>query len=285
MSETRSNDAERLRVGAKIAHGADDGLFRPGAGRTEWFKDLALAPEMVVVPAGRFAMGSPESEAGRSDDEGPQHGVMIPEPFAVSRYAITFAEWDAAVAARGVSWTPGDEGWGRGPRPAVSVSWHDAKAYAAWLSAATGEDYRLPSEAEWEYVARAGSTTPFWWGEDIAPEDANCDFTQIEDYADSVTGPPSTVEVDRFAPNAWGLYQVHGNVWEWIEDPWHDDYAGAPDDASVWRGGEESARVVRGGAWAYHPQDARAAVRLRFAPGTRFSIVGFRLVRSLRAQR
>ena len=151
---------------------------KPGSG--ESFRDCPDCPEMVVAPAGSFAMGSPETEPDRMAQEGPQHRVTFAEPFAVGRFAVTFAEWDACAADGGCGgYKPGDQGWGRGNRPVINVDWNDAKAYVQWLSKKTGKPYRLLSEAEREYVARAGTATPFWWGSAITPADANYDGNYI----------------------------------------------------------------------------------------------------------
>jgi formylglycine-generating enzyme required for sulfatase activity len=258
----RSGDG-RVKVDAKIVHGAPDGLFMPGAGRTEWFKDLDLGPEMVVVPPGSFIMGSSETDA-----EKPPHEVTIRAPFAVGRFAVAFEEWDAA----GLQPKPEDQGWGRGWRPVINVSWQDAKAYAAWLSKTTGKAYRLLSEAEWEYCCRAGTTTAYWWGDSITTEQANYNNERKQ-----------TVPVDSFEPNPWGLYQVHGNVWEWCEDNWHLNYQGGPPlDGSVWPRGDVSLRVLRGGAWLYHsPGLLRSAVRSRIQPSDRYDGIGLRVARTL----
>lgn len=190
-------------------------LTRPG----RVFRDCQACPEMVVVLAGSFMMGSPSSEKGRDSDEGPQRRVTIPRPFAVGKFEITWAEWEACVADNGCDGSGpekagGDNGWGKGRRPVIEVSWNDATAYAAWLSKKTGKIYRLLSEAEWEYVARAGTTTAFSWGDEISAEQANYDGNYT--YGDGSKGKyrQKTVPVDSFDPNPWGLYQMHGNVWE-----------------------------------------------------------------------
>ena len=231
--------------------------IKPGSGQS--FKDCADCPEMVIAPSGSFTMGSPPREI---DDlvreykfdwyknEGPQHKVTIPKPFAVGQFAVTFAEWDACVAAGGCGgYKPEDQGWGRGDRPVINVSWDDAKAYVAWLSKKTGKSYRLLSEAEREYVARAGTATPFWWGSSITPEQANYNGNYV--YAGGQKGEyrSKTLPVKSFKPNPWGLYQVHGNVYDWVEDCYHDSYNGAPTDGSAWTSGDCTYRVLRGGSW------------------------------------
>ena len=225
------------------------------------FRDCGECPEMVVVAPGSYMMGSPASEAGRYDDEGPVHRVTIGYTLAVGVYEVTFAEWDACVGAGGCGGhRPDDEGWGRGSRPVINVSWEDAREYVAWLSRESGEAYRLPSEAEWEYAARAGTVTARYWGES---ESGQCGYGNGADAAYKTANPDiewttvscsdgyeNTAPVGTFGSNAWGLYDVLGNVWEWTEDCWHDRYAGAPADGSAWRsGGDCFLRVLRGGSW------------------------------------
>jgi formylglycine-generating enzyme required for sulfatase activity len=294
--EARHKAEGRIRIAAALVRPAGLEWFLPGAGKTEGFKDAEFAPEMVVAPAGSFMMGSPPGTLGfggepeRSDDEGPQRKVAIATPFAIGRYAVTFAEWDAAQQDR--DWQaitgrqarlPGDEGWGRADRPAIDVDWDDAKAYAAWLSQKTGKDYRLPSEAEWEYACRAGSVTPFWWGASITPEQANYDGS-VEPYKGGGKKGEyrrKTLPVKSFEPNPWGLYQVHGNVWEWCEDLWHDNYNGAPTDGSAWTTGDSPYRVLRGGSWVDNPRALRSACRNLGNPRSRLRFRGFRVARTL----
>jgi formylglycine-generating enzyme required for sulfatase activity len=252
----------------------------PGYG--EAFCDVEGGPEMVVVPAGKFKMGSPEGEQGRSSDEGP-HEVTFAHPFAVGRYAVTRGQFAAFVDGTGRKirrwFKPGfsqDDN-----HPVVYISWYDAKAYAAWISEITGWPYRLPAEAEWEYAARAGTDTPFWWGSSITPAQANYDGNHV--YAGGGSKGEyrnGTVPAGSFQANPWGLYNVHGNVWEWCEDTWHGTYDGAPTDGSAWiLGNKENSRVVRGGSWSGNPKNLRAAKRSRGTDG--LSISGFRLARTL----
>jgi formylglycine-generating enzyme required for sulfatase activity len=246
------------------------------------FKECVDCPEMVVIPAGRFIMGSPESEADRSRDEGPQHPVTFVTQFAVARFAVTFAEWDACVADGGCNaYRPSDQAWGRGRRPVVNVSWDDATAYIEWLSRKTGRGYRLLSEAEREYVTRAGTTTPFWWGATISTQQAN--YNGNSSYANGPKGEyrGRVVPVDSFKPNPWGLYQVHGNVSEWTQDCYHSDYSGAPSDGSAWTSGDCSRHMVRGGAWGYEPSTLRAAYRYAEFTGAQVIFEGFRVARPL----
>jgi formylglycine-generating enzyme required for sulfatase activity len=234
------------------------------------FKECDICPEMVVVPPGGFSMGSPNDEKERWPNEGPRHEVTFARPFAVGRFSVTFEEWDACVAAGGCGgYKPHDRGWGRGRRPVIDVSWQDAKAYVAWLSSKTGQTYRLLSEAEREYVTRAGSSTPFWWGASASTQQANYDGSYS--YAASAKGENRrrTLPVDSFAPNPWGLYQVQGNSWDWTEDCFHNDYVGAPSDGSAWTSGDCAGRVLRGGSFMNTASFIRAAMRGRATPGNR----------------
>lgn len=245
------------------------------------FRDCDHCPEMVVVPAGRFEMGSPASESGRDGDEGPQHEVVIGAKFAVGVYEVTFDEWDACVSNGGCGgYRPADQGWGRGERPVINVSWDDAQAYASWLSRETGEDYRLLSEAEWEYVARAGTVTRYWWGDGFDANRAQCCCLWCGDKYGN------TAPVGSFGANAFGLHDVHGNVWEWVEDCWHENYARAPRDGRAWLGGEGgdcSHRVRRGGSWNnVLSRNFRSANRSWDGTGRRRINQGFRLFRSVR---
>ena len=241
------------------------------------FRDCDHCPEMVVVPAGRFEMGSPASESGRNGDEGPQHEVTIGANFAVGVYEVTFDEWGACVSNGGCGgYRPADQGWGKGGRPVINVSWDDAQAYASWLSRETGEEYRLLSEAEWEYVARAGTVTRYWWGDGIGANRANCNDGCGDGYA-------NTAPVGSFDANAFGLHDVHGNVWEWVEDCWHENYARAPSNGDAWlggRGGDCSRRVLRGGSWNYNPRILRSALRGWNDAGGRYYGNGFRVART-----
>jgi formylglycine-generating enzyme required for sulfatase activity len=246
------------------------------------FKECDKCPEMVVLPAGSFTMGSPASEAERSSNEGPQHSVTISKPFAVGRFAVTFEEWEACVADGGCNgYKPADQGWGRGRRPVTSVTWDDAKTYVAWLSRKTGKTYRLLSEAEREYGTRAGATTPFWWGASISTSQANYDGNYTYGGGSKGEYRQKTLPVDSLQPNSWGLYQVHGNVYEWVEDCYHDSHAEAPTDGAAWISGECSRRVLRGGSWVSNPKYLRSAFRYGDASVNRGLDRGFRLGRTL----
>jgi formylglycine-generating enzyme required for sulfatase activity len=208
---------------------------------------------------------------------------IAPKRFAVGKFAVTFAQWDACVDDGGCgSYIPDDRGWGRGDRPVINVNWNDAKAYVAWLSKKTGKEYRLLSEAEREYVARAGTTTPFWWGSSITPDQANYDGSADPYKGGGAKGEyrQKTLPVKSFKPNPWGLYQVHGNVWEWVEDCWNANYDGAPGDGSARTTGDCARHVQRGGSWSLDPWDLRAAKRGWYLTGIRYFNWGFRVART-----
>ena len=274
-------------VAAAVAREAAITAGRPGP----VFRDCDMCPEMVVVPAGSFMMGSPESEEGRFGDEGPQHRVTIGSPFAVGVYEVTFAEWDACARAGGCGWyRPSDGGWGRGSRPVINVSWDDAQGYVRWLSRETGEGYRLLTEAEWEYVARAGTQTARYWGESESGQcrygngyDSTAHAEIASEYFEPVAcsdGHERTAPVGSFQPNSFGLYDVPGNVREWTQDCWKDEYSGAPTDGSAWQSGDCSIRVLRGGSWFSKPGFLRSASRYRFSAGGRNLSRGFRVART-----
>jgi len=246
-------------------------------------------------------MGSPPNEKGRQGNEGPQHRVTIKRPFAVSKYEVTFADWDACVAVGGCpqegravdafavdKWEDcgevdvcpqevlaSDVGSRRHKQPVVWVSWDDAKAYAVWLSKMTGKEYRLLTEAEYEYAARAGTTTAYYWGDEIGKNNANCWGCDTQ-WRGSQTAP-----VGSFAANAFGLYDMLGNVWEWVEDCYHRNYYGAPMDGSAWTAGCNNFRVIRGGAWGVNPGRVRAAARNSLYTIKRTRLLGFRVARML----
>ena len=246
-------------------------------------RDCPECPELVAIPGGSYMMGSPGDEAGRGGREGPRHRVAIPRPIAVGKYEVTFAEWDACVAAGGCGgYRPEDEGWGRGRRPVINVSWNDAKSYVKWLSQETGKGYRLLTESEWEYVARAGTTGPFHFGQTISTELANYDGDYTYGSGRKGVDRGKTVAAGSFPANGFGLHDVHGNVWEWVEDCLHGDYSGAPTDGSAWTfGGDCGSRVLRGGSWSVEPRSLRSAFRFRFTAVGRSLSVGFRIARTL----
>lgn len=243
------------------------------------FSDAPFAPELVVIPAGEFLMGSPESDEDRTKSEIPRHQVAIERRFGLGRHLVTFQEYDRFCAAKGRK-PPEDHGWSRGRRPVINVSWQGAQDYAGWLSGSTGREYRLPSEAEWEYACRAGTLTRYWWGNRVPTiKDANFGAYEKIDRA-----PGETTAVGCYPPNPWGLYDTAGNVWEWVEDCWHSDYQGAAVDGSAWATGNNNARdarVVRGGAWDSHPWNVRSADCRGESPRNRSSSIGFRLATNL----
>jgi formylglycine-generating enzyme required for sulfatase activity len=239
-------------------------------------QDKDYCPDMVVVPAGSFMMGSPPSEKGRVDSEGPQHTVTIDKPFAVAKFAVTFDEWDTCVTYGDCPQGIRDGGFGRGQRPVIFVTWDDAQFYAAWLSKMTGKPYRLLTEAEYEYVTRAGTQTAYPWGDDIGKNNANCKG------CGSKWDAGQTAPVGSFKPNAFGLYDMVGNVFQWVEDCVHNNYDGAPTDGSAWvEGGDCEVRVDRGGAWNFPPDNLRSASRDTSAIGYRIDNLGFRVGRTL----
>ena len=240
------------------------------------FKECTNCPEMVVVPAGSFTMGSPEDELGHYDEEGPTHKVTIARPFAVSKFETTFDDWDTCFDLGGCKTKPIDQGWGRGKRPVIFVSWVDAQEYVTWLSKQTGKPYRLLTEAEWEYAARAGSDKAYFWGGEIGKLNANCDGCGTQ-WDQKQTAP-----VGSFAANAFGLHDMHGNVWEIVQDCYRGNYNGAPTDGSANTEGDCYRRVVRGGSWISDAQYLRSAARYRNAIDDRGSQNrGFRVARTL----
>jgi formylglycine-generating enzyme required for sulfatase activity len=265
---------------------------------------MPIEPEIVIIPAGEFVMGSPEGEAGRNADgrEGPQHPVSFSKPFGMAKGTVTVAAFAQFVDATNRD-VPGEMlTWEndvlelRRPRdfrspgfpqtehcPVVGVTWFDARDYASWLAQVTGKAYRLLSEAEWEYGTRAGSRSAFWWGDTITSERANYDGSWL--YGGQ--GEPGeyrgrTLPVHSLEPNPWGIYQCHGNIWEWCADLWHATYDDAPSDGSPWlEPATDERRVVRGGSWYGEPKFLRSAARNRYAPDYRENRFGFRLGLSL----
>ena len=246
-------------------------------------KDAPDAPTLVVVPAGGFLMGSPLGEAGHESPEEPQHRVEISRAFAMGKNDVTFDEWDACVAQGGCNgYSPRDEGWGRGSQPVINVSYDDVMSYIAWLRARTGKAYRLPTEAEWEYAARGGTTTRFWWGDYPSHEYANFGLNAccggLEAGADrwQVASP-----VGSFQPNPFGLFDMSGNVMQYVADCWHANYRGAPADGSVWTEQGCGTRTIRGGSWSSPPEFIRSADRIWVPSRSRLNIVGFRVARDV----
>ena len=252
---------------------AADRLLKPG----DRFKECADCPEMVVVPAGEFMMGSAEDEKFHQEEESPRHKVRIANALAVARFEATFEEWDACALVGGCANRQAlDLGWGRGRRPVIFVTWKDAEQYAAWLAWRTGKPYRLLTEAEYEYATRAGAQTAYPWGDNIGKNNANCIG------CGSKWDGKQTAPVGSFKPNAFGLYDMVGNVFEWVEDCVHNNYDGAPTDGSAWiEGGNCENRVDRGGAWFVTPVTLRSAFRYGGAADGLMVGLGFRVGRTL----
>jgi formylglycine-generating enzyme required for sulfatase activity len=275
-----------LVIAAAVALGGLDFAEAQEQQPGERFRDCETCPEMVVVPAGSFMMGSGPDDAERLANEEPQHRVTIAAPFAIGVYEITFEEWDACVAEGGCDgYVPNDRGLGRGRQPVINVHFGDADNYVAWLSQKTGATYRLPSEAEWEYAARAGTTTPSSFGTAVtSAEVANVLVVEEGETAHAalldVSSEGRTVPVGSYPPNPWGLYDVHGNVAEFTADCWHRDYVDAPSDGSAWTEGDCEERAFRGGSWVTAPHTTRSAFRDN-NPRLRFIDQGFRVVREL----
>ena len=259
--------------------------YRPG----DTFRDCEGCPEMVVVPSGSYMMGSPWSEEDRDTGEGPVHRVTIGKPFAVGVYEVTRGQWSAFVSETGYStgdmcWVYEGGEWRKRSRrswrnpgysqsdthPVVCASWKEAWSYALWLFRRTGKKYRLLSESEWEYVARAGTQGRYHFGRAITPHEAN--YNKLNG---------GTTPVGSYPANSFGLYDVHGNVWEWTQDCWNDGYAGAPADGGVWESGDCERRVMRGGSWYLEPRHLRSALRIGIVSAYRVDDVGFRVARTL----
>jgi formylglycine-generating enzyme required for sulfatase activity len=254
------------------------------------------ADNMVRIPGGSFTMGSTSTETSRAGvpdqfaaSERPPHAVVI-RSFALAKYDVTFDDWDACVNDGGCDgYRPDDHGWGRGKRPVINVSWADAQSYITWFSAKRGHSFRLPTEAEWEYAARAGTTTAYYWGDAIGDNNANCG------HCGSAWDGKKTAPVGSFAANPWGLYDMSGNVWQWTFDCWHDNYSGAPNDGSSWTTtygisslgmtsaipGCTAQSVIRGGAWNGDPRYLRSATRHWGKAGERHFNLSFRLALTL----
>ena len=263
-AQLQIRDGEQQTLVVELAQGGSAG---------DVIQDCPQCPQMVYIPAGSFRMG--DIQGGGDSDEKPVHRVSV-QAFLMSVTEVTFAQWDACVAAGGCSRKPDDGDWGRGSRPVINVSWKDiTEQYIPWLNKKTGTQYRLPTEAEWEYAARAGSETKYSWGNGIGNNKANCDGCGSR-WDDSQTAP-----VGSFAANAFGLYDMHGNVWEWTQDCWNGSYQGAPSDGTAWLSGNCDWRVLRGGSWSFLPNYLRSANRDSNNAGGRYYGYGFRLARTL----
>lgn len=301
QKQAREEEAARVAVQeaapATPAQPATPPADQNGILRDPFLDGSGEGPAMVLLEPGRFQMGSPDHErriamaSGAQKNwlarETPQHWVGIERPFALGRYPVTVGEWRAFVRATG--WQHVGEADWEAPgfpqtdaHPVVGVTWFDAQQYVAWLSEATGKRYRLPSEAEWEFACRAGTKTAFHTGDTIATTHANFDGTFTYNGGPRGEFRHGTTPAGMFPPNAWGLHDMHGNVWEWVQDVVHDNYEGAPVDGSAWEtGGDQVRRILRGGSWLYNPRYLRAALRNGYSAVLSNDIVGFRVAREL----
>ncbi len=260
-----------------------NGIDRRSLTARQFVEELAdgVALDMVEIPGGTFTMGSPESEPESFDDERPQREVTV-SPFYIGKFTITQAQWQVVAGWPKVErdLDPDPSNFKGDNRPVEQISWHDAQEFCARLAAKTGRAYRLPTEAEWEYACRARTTTPFAFGETITPEIVN--YNGEYPYAKARKGKhrKETVPVGSLGvANAFGLYDMHGNVWEWCEDAWHQNYQGVPIDGSAWlSAGDSSRRVLRGGSWFSQSILCRSALRANHVPGLRNDYIGVRVV-------
>lgn len=235
------------------------------------FKDCDVCPEMAVIPAGSYLMGS----NGRHKNERPAHEVTIAKSFALGVYEVTFDEWQACFDDGGCERVPDDHKWGRGRRPVMNITWYETQPFVEWLSKKTGHTYRLPSEAEWEYAARGGTTTEFWWGQEVGENLANCRDCQ------SQWSKKGSAPVGSFAANPFGLYDVHGNEWEWMNDCWFPTHAGAPVDGATRFEEDCQYRTMRSGSWYYFSKNIRSAWRFRNDARVKSYGIGMRVLREM----
>jgi formylglycine-generating enzyme required for sulfatase activity len=252
--------------------------------RAQYFREAlgdGTSLDMILIPGGSFMMGSPEDEPERENDEGPQHEVTVPQ-FFMGRYPITQSQWRfvAGLPQVGRELQPNPSQFEGDQRPVERVSWYEAVEFCDRLSIYTKRTYRLPSEAEWEYACRAGTQTPFYFGKTLTTELVNYDGNYTYNGGSEGEYREQTTPVDQFGiANAFGLCDMHGNVWEWCQDHWHDNYEGAPTDGSAWVTGDEgSNRTVRGGSWAGYPGYCRSATRYGDPPDLAYDLIGFRVI-------
>ncbi len=239
-------------------------------GTTDSIKDCEECPEMISLPPGTFTMGDNKGDLS----EMPAHQVTIKSAFAIGKYEVTIGEWNSCVTA-GACKPTSDEVSNNGDKPVRDISWADATDYAKWLSKKTKQNYRLPTEAEWEYAARAGTTTTYWWGNSMQPGKANC-----KDCGGQTTSD-SPAKVGSHDPNPFGIYDMNGNVWEWVDDCWHRNYDGAPSDGSSWDSGNCSVRVIRSGSWRNDKTYVHSASRFKYDAYIRYIQNGFRIAKTL----
>lgn len=285
-SDTETQNAQQTaEVAPKVAE---------TAANVKTVRDCGDCPLLVIVPAGEFSMGSTASDPNHQDDESPRHSVNFTKPFALGSYEVTFDQWDECVKDGACKDAPADEGWGRGSNPVVNISWDDiTKQFLPWLTKKSGKSYRLPTESEWEYAARSvkgtGNELAFGFGNnasELCTFGNGADLTAKEssgsnEAIDCRDGFANTAPVGSFKPNGFGLYDMHGNVWEWVADCWNDNYAGAPVDGAANLGGDCSTRVLRGGSWNSDTANLRSAVRGWNREGGHSDSIGFRVARDL----
>jgi formylglycine-generating enzyme required for sulfatase activity len=247
-------------------------IYKPG----QVFRDCLNCPELVVIPSGSFIMGLKAT----SKKSRPAHQVQITKPFAIGRFEIKFSEWQSCVGTGGCKTNPDDHRWGKKNRPVINITYFDVKNYINWITKKTGHRYRLPSEAEWAYANRAGTSTLWWWGDKVGTNHANCKDcgSPWSDNGDKVHG---TSPVGMFPPNPFGLHDTTANVFEWVEDCWNSSYKGAPIDGSAWTKGNCHYRVIRGGSFYYYSKVGRSAYRAKNPPNVKSYWLGFRVAREL----
>lgn len=287
-------DPTAVEVAPDAPADAPVGRVSGGLVQEQLLADCSYCPQLTTVPPGLFLMGAAAGDLGREEDEGPLHLVTIAEPLAVGVYEVTFSEWDVCVDRGHCRHRPGDEGWGRSQRPVINVSWSDAQAYVEWLSEETREPYRLLSEAEWEYVARAGTGAAQYWSEQSAP---SCEYANAADassrsspirwpedwtFQACADGFPMTAPTGSFSANRFGLRDTLGNVWEWTQHCWNERHSRNPTDGRSRETGDCGKRVIRGAAWNSQPVHLRASVRDGIPANTRANNLGFRVVRPIR---
>ncbi|MCW9034604.1 MAG: formylglycine-generating enzyme family protein [Alphaproteobacteria bacterium] len=238
----------------------------------ETFRDCPECPEMVVVPKGAFVMGD---RASRDKREKPAHIVFIPKPFAIGKYELTFENWQACIDDKGCTRVPDDHHWGREGRPVINIDFADVEQYMAWISKKTGATYRLPSEAEWEYAARGGTQTQYWWGDEVGEGRVNCRKCGTE-WSGKKSAP-----VGSFPANPFGLHEMNGNIWEWVADCWNPTHEGAKSNGAARLDGDCRSRIIRGGSWYYFSKLSRAAYRYNNDARVFSYNIGFRALREL----
>ena len=256
---------------------AKPGTPAPALKTGQVFRDCPECPELVVVPAGIFIMGL----NAKSKKSKPPHRVNIAKPFALGRFEVTWAEWQACVDDAGcLSGGDDDHNWGKKGRPVINVTYFEAKRYLIWLAKKTGQTYRLPSEAEWEYADRGGTTTQWWWGSKVGRNHANCKDCKSK-WSDGGSAPHGSAPVGSFKPNPFGLYDTTANLFEWVEDCWNKSHQGSPRDGSARTEGKCTYRVIRGGSFYYYSKVGRSSYRAKNPPGVKSYWLGFRVLREL----